>query len=167
MWHVLALSLRMTEPQAEMHEAYARANSQWPEEVPVITEADLRNGKIDEVIRWCRDRLGGRDEDLVGPLRWAEACNNGWSPRATYSCLPSCSPGKTWRRYVRDISYFVYSMLPTSDGGRNYDSRSLLHARLELELTELVVGWFTDEAHGIRRRFPPLLLSQPPDLRGI
>ena len=43
----------------------------------------------------CRHRLGGRDEDLVGPLRWAEACDNGWSgERATYSCIPSCRPGK-------------------------------------------------------------------------
>jgi hypothetical protein len=36
------------------------------------------------------------------------------------------------------------------------------HARLELELSERVVGWLADEARGIERAFPPLVLSCPP-----
>ncbi len=56
-------------------------------------------------------------------------------------------------------------MLPARSGGRNYDSHSPEHARLELELTELVVGWLADERAGNKHTFPQLVLSRPPDLR--
>ncbi len=148
-----------------MQEAYARVGALWGEDGRVITEGNLRDGYIAEAIRWCRNRLGGRDEDLVGPLRWAEACDNGWSEQATYSCIPSCRPGKTWQRYTRELAQYVYLMLPARDGSRNYDGHSAARARLELELTALVVGWFDDEARGNKRSFPPLALSRPPDLR--
>jgi hypothetical protein len=46
-----------------------------------------------------------------------------------------------------------------------YPTHSIEHAWFELELTELVVGWLADDARGIERTFPPLVLSRPPDLR--
>ena len=79
-----------------MHERYARINSLW------ITPED--EGGVSEVIRWCRAKLGGRDEDLVGPERWDKASRDGWSERATYSCLPSC--GTTWARYVHEMVHW-------------------------------------------------------------
>lgn len=154
----------MTDAHTEMHAAYTRLNSLLAEIDRPITDDDRSSGKIAEVIRWCRDKLGGRDEDLVGPERWEQASREGWSVSATYRDLPTFRPGATWARYIHEWAHYVYLMLPAR-GGRNYDSHSPTHARLELELTELVVGWLADEMRGIKRTFPPLNLSRPPDLR--
>jgi hypothetical protein len=153
----------MTDPHTEMHEIYSRINSMWSGVSPVIT--DRTDGKIAEVIRWCRDRLGGRDQDLVGPERWENACRDGWSEQATYSCLPSPKREQTWSGYVHDIAHWLYPMLPSDDRFRRYGDHDVGHARLELELTKLVLGWLIDEANGIKRSFPPLKLLRPPDLR--
>jgi len=151
--------------RAEIERAYERIDAAWARYTRVIAEDDLTTGKIAEVIRWCRNRLGGHDQDLVGPLRWAEACNNGWSERATYACLPSCGPKKTWPRYIHEMAQYVYSMQPRPDGARPFGTRSIGQTRLELELAELVIGWLADEAAGTPRAFPELILSRPTDLR--
>lgn len=153
------------DPHKEMHEIYARINSAWRETPRVITDDDRRAEKIAEVFRWCRDRLGGRDQDLVGPERWEKASRDGWSTQATYSCLPGWGPGETCPEYIHDVAHWLYPMLPSNDDYRRYGDHDVGHARLELELTELVVGWLADEACGIKRSFQPLDLSRPPDLR--
>lgn len=155
----------MIEAHAEMHATYDRINSLWPGISRPITDDDVSNGWLFEVLRWCRDKLGGRDQDLVGPDRWEQASREGWSARATYSCLPSWGRGWTWGRYVHEVAHFACLMLPARFGSRNYDNHSLVHAQLELELTELVASWLADEAQGIKRTFPPLALSRPPYLR--
>jgi hypothetical protein len=155
----------MSDAHTEMHATYDRINAMWREVDRAITCHDRREGKIAEMIRWCRDRLGGRDQDLVGPERWETASREGWSERATYSCLPGWKPDSTWGHYIHDVAHWLYPMLPSDDAYRRYGDHDLGHARLELELTELVVGWLTDEADGVKRSFPPLKLSRPPDLR--
>ena len=113
------------------------------------------------MIRWCRDKLGGRDQDLVGPERWSDACRAGWSNRVTYSPLWP-KPNASWRSYIHDKAHDVYMMLPLSRGGtRNYDYHSPEHAGIELELAGLVVSWLKDEARGVKRTFEPLTLSRP------
>jgi hypothetical protein len=131
----------MTDPHTEMHDTYARANSAWPDTSAVITEDDFRGGKIAEVIRWCRDRLGGRDRDLVPPERWEAASREGWSIRATYGPFFFPKSGQTWHGYIHDVAHTVYLMLPLArDGSRNYDGHSVQHSHIELELTQHVVG---------------------------
>ncbi|HVC57390.1 MAG TPA: hypothetical protein VND95_15650 [Stellaceae bacterium] len=156
----------MSDPRTEMHETYDQINAMWAEVDRPIADDDYRSGKVSEVIRWCRDQLGGRDQDLVPPDRWEQASREGWSERATYGPFFLPKPGQSFSRYVHDVAHDVYLMLPLSrDGSRNYDRHGVEHARVELELTELVVGWLADEANGINRSFPPLKRSRPPDLR--
>jgi hypothetical protein len=155
----------MTDLHAEMHENYTRVNTEWGAHNRVITDDDSRTGKRAEVVRWCRDRLGGRDQDLVGPERWERACREGWSKKATYGCFPSVKPGQTWSSWMHDVAHWLYPMLSSEDEHRRYGDHDAGHAHLELELTELVIGWLTDDAAGIERTFPPLNLSRPPDLR--
>jgi hypothetical protein len=149
----------------EMHEIYARIN-EMAETRRQITHDDCKDGRTAEIIRWARNRLGGRDQDLIPPDRWETACREGWSKEATYSCLPRVKSGGMWHQFIHDVAHFIYLMLPLSRFGyRNYDNHSLARAHIELELTTLVVGWLTDEANGIKDSFPPLALSRPPDLR--
>jgi len=56
--------------------------------------------------------------------------------------------------------------LPGGDAAKPIETHSLSQARIELELTELVVGWLETEAVGVTRVFPELDLSAPTDLRG-
>ena len=148
-----------------MHGCFTRIKSLWVEYSRPITADDLKKGWTAEVLRWARDKLGGRDEDLIGPERWGKASRDGWSVQATYSCLPRLRP--SWPDYVHEVGHYVWLMLPGRFGSwaRNHDSHSLEQSQLELELTELVAGWLADEARGIERTFPELQLSRPPDLR--
>jgi hypothetical protein len=151
----------MNDPHSQMHEIYGRIGSMWAENDRTITDQDFKDGKVDEVIRRCRDKLGGRDQDLVGPEIWAEACRARWSPGVTYRSLWP-KPNASWRSYIHDKAHDVYMLLPLSRGGiRNYDNHSLEQARIEFELAEIVVGWLKDEARGVGRTFEPLMLSRP------
>jgi hypothetical protein len=154
----------MSDAHAEMHEAYGSISPLWATVRSTITDDDVRDCRIDEVIRWCREKLGGRDRDLVAPEKWEKAVREGWSIKATYSGGLASTPcvGRPWSSYVHDMAHSTYLMLPARfDGSRNYDNHSPGHARLELELTQLVVGWLTDESRGIKQTFPPLVLSRP------
>ena len=156
----------MTDPHTEMHATYDQVNAMWADVDRVITDDDFRSGKVSEVIRWCRDRLGGRDQDLVPPDRWEQASREGWSESATYGPFFLPKPRQCFRSYIHDVAHSVYLMLPLSrDGSRNYDRHGAPHARVELELSELVAGWLRDEAVGKKRCFPLLHRSRPPDLR--
>ena len=83
--------------------------------------------------------LGGRDEDLVGPERWDKASRDGWSERATYSCLPSC--GTTWARWgtgLPAVSIWDIGILP--DGSV---VRAATHGRGFWELAVSAPSTFT------------------------
>ena len=154
----------MTDAHEDIHQIYARIRTIWDKDDRVITEDDRRNGKRAKVIRRCRDWLGGRDQDLVGPEGWEKSCREGRSVGATYSGLPRIKHKQTWAAGIHDVAHWLYPMLP-SDDYRRYGAHDLGHARLELELTELVAGWLRDEANRMRRSFPHLKLSRPPNLR--
>jgi hypothetical protein len=152
----------MTDTHTEMQILYDRTNSLWARAglSRPITADDVSKGLPAEAIRWARDKLGGRDQDLVGPKRWEQASLGGWSEQATFSCLPHWVAGETWSRYVHSVSHYVHRL-----GSGDDDDHSPGHARLELELSELVVGWLADEARGIKRTFPPLVLPRPPHMK--
>ena len=153
----------MADPHTEMHEFYAGINAAWamlPQPSLVLTDDD--SGKIAELFRRCRDRLGGCDQDLVGQARWELASREGWSTSTTYSCLPR--PKNTWPQFVHDVAHWCYPMLPSDDPPR-YGDHDVGHASLELELTKIVVEWLAVEAGGVKLSFEPLNLSRPPDLR--
>jgi hypothetical protein len=144
---------------------YAKINTLWSEHDRAITDADRRSGKLDELLRICRDRLGGRDEDLIPPGHREKAQRDRWSKRAAYFYLPR--QGKTWKVYVHNVSHFLNDMLPKySSDYRDHAAHTLAHARLELELSELVTGWFIDEEQGINHSFPSLELTWPPETTG-
>jgi hypothetical protein len=146
----------MSDPHSEMHSIYQQVNS-TPETLWPLTRDNSDKGWEDEVIRWIREKLGGRDLNLIPPERREAARTQNWSPRATYSCLPKLGPETTWRRFIHDCAHYTHQMLYGSEA----PTHSVDHARLELELTELVIGWFKDEAKGITRSFLRLSLSRP------
>src|SRR5258708_28499454 len=112
----------MTDAHTEMHSNYDHIGSAWRDFDRVITDPDYQDGKIAEVIRWCRDKLGGRDPDLVPPDRWETASREGWSIGATYGPFFFPKPKQAWSRYIHDVAHNVYQMLPLAqDGSRNYD----------------------------------------------
>ena len=151
----------MSSPHTEMHQRFDRINSMWAGTSRVITYDDRRAGWVAEVIRWRREKLGGRDQDLCGPEQWQDACKGQWSVEATYRFL-GVKSDTTWLSYVHDTAHDVYTMLPLARGeARNYDNHSPQQAALELELAELVVGWLRDEARGVKHAFAPLSLSRP------
>jgi hypothetical protein len=155
------LENNMLDQHDEMHRRYTTANAiRLPHK---ITEADFTQGRVGQIINWCRDKLGGRDEDLVGAARWAEASRQGWSEQATYACLPMTAPGSSWSQYIHDASHFVIQLqYPTNQAEMRH---SVDHAGLELELTQLVRSWFSDSEKS-PLIFERLILSRPPDLRG-
>jgi hypothetical protein len=149
----------MTDFHAEIRKIYARINTMWAGASRPISDDDVSQGKTAEVLRWCRDRLGGHDRDLVPPGRWEKACRGGWSIQVTYACLPQ--PLKGWQQYIHDAAHFIHQGLNNNRGHISYENHDLEQARIELELTELVLGWFADEARGVERSFKPLKLSRP------
>ena|SRR6185312_5657797 len=147
---------KMLDDHAEMHKCYEAANI--IELPPTITDEDFAKGRVGEVINWCRNKLGGRDENLVRAEQWAKASREGWSPKVTYRCLPSTMSGKSWGSYIHDAGHFVLDLRYPN----GHESHTVEHASLELELRQLVHSWFVSKTP---REFAMLTLSRPPDLR--
>ena len=118
----------MTVAHCEMHDLYDRINSLWDGVSRPITDDDQSSGWLAEVLRWCRDKLGGRDQDLVGEERWEPASREVWSKSATYSCLPGWHPAEPWWRYVHNVSHYVDKLLRAQLGSCKNETHSVTHA---------------------------------------